>query len=96
MNFVEVCPSFLKIRTWERGVEAETFACGTGATASAIAAFTAKVKPHILKGNTFSYNLKARGGNLSVKAKFNPEQKTFSEIYLTGPATLVFECDIEI
>ena len=96
VNFVEVCPSFLKIRTWERGVEAETFACGTGATASAIAAYASKIKPHTVKGNAFSYNLKARGGNLSVKALFNPEKKSFSEIYLTGPATLVFECDIEI
>ena len=61
-----------------------------------LAAYASKIKPHTVKGNAFSYNLKARGGNLSVKALFNPEKKSFSEIYLTGPATLVFECDIEI
>ncbi|MBO7562559.1 MAG: diaminopimelate epimerase [Bacteroidales bacterium] len=96
VNFVEVCPSILKIRTYERGVEAETFACGTGATASAIAAFTSKVKPHSSKGSSFAYKLQARGGKLEVKADYKAEDKSFREVYLTGPATLVFECDIEV
>jgi len=96
VNFVEVCPAGLKIRTYERGVEAETFACGTGATASAIAAFTSGIKPSTQKGDTFSYNLQARGGKLNVKATYNAKDKSFRDVYLTGPATLVFECDIDV
>ncbi len=96
VNFVEVLPAGLKIRTWERGVEAETFACGTGSTASAIAAFTEGIKPNTLKDNTFTYKLAARGGRLEVKAQYITEDKSFRNVYLTGPATLVFECDIEI
>lgn len=96
VNFVEVCPDTLKIRTYERGVEAETYACGTGATASAIAAYVSGVKPHAAKGDRFTYKLNARGGKLEVSAEYKKEDKSFREVYLTGPATLVFECDIEI
>ena len=95
VNFIEVEDNHLKIRTYERGVEAETFACGTGATASAIVACIAGVKPASVKGNKIKYDLKARGGNLSVEAVVS-DKKEFTEVYLTGPATLVFECDVEI
>lgn len=45
VNFVQVCEDRLKIRTFEKGVEGETLACGTGITASAIAAYYAGKKP---------------------------------------------------
>ena len=78
----------LYIRTFERGVEEETLACGTGVTASAIAS--------VLKGHfdTGSVNVKARGGNLKVDLKINDGK--VSNIWLTGPATFVFGGTIEI
>ncbi len=89
VNFIEEENNGLKIRTYERGVENETLACGTGAVAAAIFS-------HITKGyDKFSYNVHARGGNLQVD--FTPRSKyVFENIWLTGPATFVFEGIIEI
>ena len=88
VNFIQVTDKGLKVRTFERGVEDETLACGTGVTASAIAA--------VLKGHfgTSSVNVSARGGNLNVEFKIDNEKIT--NIWLTGPATFVFEGNIEI
>jgi diaminopimelate epimerase len=75
------------VRTYERGVEAETLSCGTGVTAVAIAM---KVL-----GNTDANDITliTPGGNLKVS--FIQEGKQFSNIYLTGPATFVFNGAIE-
>ena len=83
MNFVKVHKNGLSVRTFERGVEDETLACGTGITASAIAA--------VLKGHfdTNSIDVKARGGDLKVEFKI--DGKKISGIWLTGPAAFVFE-----
>lgn len=88
VNFVQVLDKGLYIRTFERGVENETLACGTGVTASAIAS--------VLAGHfdTNSVDVKARGGNLKVD--FNINKGKVSDIWLTGPATFVFEGTIEI
>ncbi len=88
VNFVQVIENGLKIRTFERGVEEETLACGTGVTASAIAA--------VLKGHfdTSPVNVRARGGNLKVE--FRIENKEITNVWLTGPATFVFEGSINI
>ncbi len=88
VDFVETNNNGLYIRTFERGVEEETLACGTGVTASAIAS--------VLKGHfdTGSVNVKARGGNLKVDLKINDGK--VSNIWLTGPATFVFGGTIEI
>jgi diaminopimelate epimerase len=88
VDFVETNNNGLYIRTFERGVEEETLACGTGVTASAIAS--------VLKGHfdTGSVNVKARGGNLKVDLKINDDK--VSNIWLTGPATFVFGGTIEI
>ncbi len=61
VNFVEVHDNELYIRTFERGVEEETWACGTGVTASAIAS--------VLAGHfdTGSVKVRAKGGNLKVE-----------------------------
>lgn len=103
-NFVQIMPKgLLKIRTYERGVEDETFACGTGSTATAIAAWCHGVKPAALKkvktkdgriAEKVKYNLKARGGDLAVE--FTDLGGRFTDISLIGPATLVFETDIVI
>lgn len=88
VNFVQVIDNGLKIRTFERGVEEETLACGTGVTASAIAA--------VLKGHfdTSHVNVAARGGNLKVE--FGIHNNEITNVWLTGPATFVFEGRAEI
>ena len=89
VNFVQLASSHLMIRTFERGVEAETLACGTGVVASAIAAS--------LKDPQYAspVTCKARGGTLSVS--FQPEaNQSFSNVWLEGPAREVFQGDIEI
>ncbi len=86
VDFVEVLDNGLYVRTFERGVEDETLACGTGITASAIAS--------VLAGHfdTDSVNVRARGGNLKVELKIRDKKVT--DIWLTGPATFVFEGEI--
>lgn len=88
VNFVEVIDDGIYVRTYERGVEDETLACGTGVTASAIAS--------VLKGHfdTNDINIRARGGNLNVKMEISEER--ISNIWLSGPATFVFKGEIEI
>lgn len=73
------------LRTYERGVEEETLACGTGATASALAA--SKL------GATSPVTLFTRGGTLTVEFKTRPSGG-FYDIYLTGPAKMVFEGEL--
>lgn len=83
VNFVELIgKNELKIRTYERGVEQETLSCGTGVTASAIAAAIKEVKSPV--------KLNARGGTLEVHYEGN-EKSGFNNIYLIGPAEEVFE-----
>ena len=69
-------------------VEDETLSCGTGVTAVAIAMF--------VNGLTESkeVNLNVEGGALQVK--FQAEKNHFSNVFLTGPATLVFEGTVSI
>jgi len=72
----------LAIRTYERGVEAETHACGTGITAAAIAAYFDQ------KTSATEIELNAVGGRLWVR--FESSDSGFINIYLTGPAIHVF------
>jgi diaminopimelate epimerase len=84
VNAVSFKKNKITIATFERGVENETLACGTGAVAAAvaIAEITGKTEPE--------YLIKAKGGNLSVKLK-KDKNGIYSEIHLTGPAEFVFE-----
>lgn len=77
----------IALRTYERGVEEETLACGTGATAAALAASK--------KGYSSPVTLFTKGGILTVDFKLRPSGG-FYDIYLTGPAKLVFEGDLEL
>jgi diaminopimelate epimerase len=87
-NFIEwVHDQTFRLRTYERGVEQETLACGTGATASALAA--------ALRGYASPVTLIARGGELIVSF-LREKDGTFRQIYLTGPARLVFEGQLEL
>lgn len=81
VDFVEVRGDRLAVRTYERGVEDETFACGTGAVASA---FVARELGRI--GSPA--RVKARGGELSVSLG--------TRTLLEGPGRIVFHGEVEI
>jgi diaminopimelate epimerase len=94
VNFVEPCDGLLKIRTYEKGVEDETYACGTGIVASTLASYVKGVKPHSLdhEGRAY-YDVKAKKDRLAVD--FLPSDSAFAkDVFLTGPA--VFVCEILI
>lgn len=87
VNFVQILSDgSLKVRTFEKGVEAETLACGTGITASAIAAWHCRVPAAKKEGERVFYDLHARIDDLSVD--FIPAEPA-KDVYLTGPAELV-------
>lgn len=90
VDFVEIQNDSIFVRTYERGVEDETLACGTGVVASAIANY---LRQSIDKQN-FTTNIKALGGNLSVD--FEKKNNIFTNIWLQGPAKLVFTGEIEM
>ncbi|MBV6645360.1 MAG: diaminopimelate epimerase [Cyclobacteriaceae bacterium] len=86
VNFVQITAAGIKVRTYERGVEGETQSCGTGVTAAAIAAS--------LKGLESPIAIETPGGTLSVS--FTTEGKSFTQVFLAGPATKVFTGKIEV
>ena len=82
---MEASADGLHVRTFEKGVEGETLACGTGLTASALAAYRHGIPA--FTGN--SYRLQCRRGDwLQVDFLPQPGDK-FTEVFLTGPAELV-------
>lgn len=88
VNFVEIIPGGISVRTYERGVENETLSCGTGVTASAlITAFLGKGKPD-------SCFVETPGGEFKVS--FHLSQGGFSGVFLEGPAAFVFKGGITI
>jgi diaminopimelate epimerase len=82
-NFVRILgPHSLSLRTYERGVEGETLACGTGAVAAAlIAGALGKVRSPA--------SLKTRGGK-TLKVYFKWDGKDFSSVFLEGEARFVY------
>jgi diaminopimelate epimerase len=88
VNFVRYGEAELWMRTYERGVEAETLSCGTGVTAAALS--LASRRPHVRK-----VLVHTRGGDLSVKLEPTAEGG-FHDIWLCGPAQPVFRGEIEI
>ncbi len=89
VNFVQqVNENTFQIRTYERGVEDETLACGTGVTAVAVAMHAIK------KVNTNTVHLLAEGGKLKVH--FDCIDGTYKNVVLSGPAEFVFKGTVTI
>ncbi|HSH50144.1 MAG TPA: diaminopimelate epimerase [Bacteroidales bacterium] len=88
VNFVEVRGEELYVRTYERGVENETLSCGTGVTAAAICASAEK---HTDKN---SLDIITRGGKLNVRFQ-KDTNRSYTNVWLTGPATFVFKGEFE-
>ena len=95
VNFVEQEGRILKVRTYEKGVEDETFACGTGIVASCVAAYVAGIEPSGTESGLVRYDVMARRDRLSVS--FIPKGSgQMEDIYLTGPATFIAEIIISL
>lgn len=87
VNFVEnISNDEIFVRTYERGVEDETFSCGTGVTASALT--------FLQKNNLNSIKVKTLGGDLKVYAE--KDGNSFREIWLEGPAKQVFKGKVDL
>lgn len=84
VNFVETTGRGLQVRTFERGVEDETLSCGTGVTACAIAEYLKRN----LQGDE-ELEISTMGGTLYVR--LSRTGNTMDDIWLCGPAQMVFE-----
>lgn len=88
VNFVESDEKKIVVRTYERGVEDETFSCGTGVTASAL----------VFAHNENGFNrieVQTKGGHLAVEFEKTGED-SFRNIWLCGPAVFVFKGEITL
>jgi diaminopimelate epimerase len=89
VNFVEVKDNALHVRTYERGVESETLSCGTGVTASVLAAvYNGKIS------NRNECKVYTPGGKLKVH--FERSGKGFTGIWLEGAAVAAFQGNISL
>jgi diaminopimelate epimerase len=88
VNYVEPNGNQLLVRTYERGVEDETYSCGTGVTAVALSF-------GYLHPEMDSVRVSTRGGILNVLFRNNGEGH-FTDTWLCGPAIFVFEGIINI
>lgn len=89
VNFARPENGSIFVRTYERGVEDETLSCGTGVTASALAASLNGVSTAADRCVVFT-----RGGKLTVH--YHRSGDSFTDIWLEGPASFVFSGEIEI
>lgn len=88
-NFIEVQgPRLLAIRTYERGVEDETLACGTGVCAAALI-------HSALTGATSPVEVRVKGGE-TLEVGFEKDGDSFKSVTLTGPADFVFEGEVAL
>jgi diaminopimelate epimerase len=90
-NFIQAVAdseNTIAIRTYERGVEGETLACGTGVVASALVF-------HELTGAPSPVHVRVRGGD-TLQVSFAGAAGSFKDVTLTGPADFVFEGDVEV
>ncbi|MHB1305821.1 MAG: diaminopimelate epimerase [Limisphaerales bacterium] len=89
VNFVQILgPNAIRVRTYERGVEDETLACGTGVTAAALIA----ARVH---GFDSPVAVRVQGGD-QLEVAFHLDGDTFSTVQLAGPADFVFSGRTEL
>lgn len=89
VNFVQqLGPCHIRVRTYERGVEGETLACGTGLTASSLISARLLQFPSPVK-------VQVQGGD-ELEVAFKLNQGEFSDVRLTGPAEFAFEGKIQL
>jgi diaminopimelate epimerase len=96
VNFVEPYEGGVKVRTYEKGVEDETFACGTGIVASCIASYVNGVSPsQMYDDGRVRYDVQAKRDSLAVD--FGPTDEIVAQdVWLTGPATYIAQILVEI
>jgi diaminopimelate epimerase len=88
-NFIEVQgPGLLAIRTYERGVEDETLACGTGVCAAALI-------HSALTGAESPVEVRVKGGD-TLSVGFTKSPEGFTNVTLTGPADFVFDGQVSL
>lgn len=93
-DFVEVLQDKLQIRTFEKGVEGETLACGTGIVAAAISANISGIPPEKTDiDGRVHYSVQAAIDTLSVDFYVGADKSSFNDIWLTGPAEYI--CNVE-
>jgi diaminopimelate epimerase len=89
VNFIELTgDDSLSIRTYERGVEDETLACGTGVTAAVLTAYST--------GLSTAKEVKVRALGGELKVVFETSGESFTDILLQGPAELVYKGAIDV
>ncbi len=89
VNFVQaLAPGRIRVRTYERGVEGETLACGTGVTAAALLAARRHGWPPPIE-------VRVQGGD-TLTVDFELREGQFRNVRLTGPADFVFEGRMEL
>lgn len=90
VNFIQLQHHALSIGTYERGVEDETLACGTGITAAALV-----YHQHCKLGiGLFEIPVSAKGGKLSVRFEFT--KAAYTDIWLCGPVKKVFQGEVDL
>ena len=89
VNYVEDKGDHLFVRTFERGVEDETYACGTGVTAVALS-----MAQHKNQTGHIETPVKVLGGDLKIHFDYDGNQ--FTNVFLCGPAERVFEGEVVI
>lgn len=92
VNFVRPCEGGIMVRTFEKGVEDETYACGTGIVASSLASYVKGIVPSWKEADgRVHYRVRAKRDILEVD--FMPGNIA-EEVWLTGPAAYVAEIEI--
>ena len=89
VNFVQrLGPNHIRLRTYERGVEGETLACGTGVTAAALVSAR-------LHRYSSPVQVQVQGGD-TLRVSFREENEQFKDVHLEGPADFVFEGQLSL
>ncbi|GAF99021.1 unnamed protein product, partial [marine sediment metagenome] len=87
-DFVQISgKSTITVRTYERGVEDETLACGTGVVASAVIS-------NLINGTEPPVSAVTKSGDV-LTVHFNKERDTFRDVYLEGKAYIIFNGEVD-